>query len=75
MTLTFPPDGPATCLYSDLIPLTTLGTLTVRRASWIDWNERTQEWEVRFGPHDDHPVFSDPSRTACIAWEHEKLDQ
>jgi hypothetical protein len=75
MTLTFNPDGTASCLYSDLIPLTGLGQLTVRRASWIEFNEATQEWEVRLAGPLNAPSFSNPSRTACIAWEHQQLDQ
>ena len=75
MTLTFPTDGTATCLYTDLIPLTDLGNLSVRRASWIDFNEHSQHWEVRFGPHDDDPVFTHSSREVCLAWEKAQLDQ
>ena len=78
MILNFHPNGTADCLYSDLIPLTDLGQLSVRRASWIEFNAATQQWEVRFdGPRDQdsEPLFSNPSREACLAWEHEQLDQ
>jgi len=72
--LTFENDGTAHTLRTDAFPLTELGNLRVRRASWIDWNEHTQRWEVRVDPHADDPVFSDPSREACLAWEHEHLN-
>jgi hypothetical protein len=29
---------------------------------------------VRFDPHADDPVFSDPSREVCLAWENEQLN-
>jgi hypothetical protein len=72
--ITFPEDGTATTLWTDHIPLADLGHCRVRRASWIDWNEHTQRWEVRFDPHADDPVFSDPSREVCLAWENEQLN-
>ena len=74
MTITFNPDGSASALYTDAFPLRALGTLTVRRASWIDFNEHTQQWEVRLSPHADDPVFTHPSREECIRWEHLHLD-
>ncbi|MGB8166153.1 MAG: hypothetical protein WCF18_01595 [Chthoniobacteraceae bacterium] len=72
--ITFPEDGTATTLWTDHIPLADLGHCRVRRASWIDWNEHRQRWEVRFDPHADDPVFSDSSREKCLAWENEQLN-
>lgn len=72
--LTFDDDGTASTLWTDKLPLAELGRLTVTRASWIDWNPETQEWEVRFDP-DGNVVFSDPSRTACLAWENAQLNR
>jgi hypothetical protein len=69
--ISFSDDGTATALHTDIIPLQSLGTCRIRRASWIDFNEVTQEWEVRFDPHATQPEFSDPSRAACLAWEHD----
>ncbi|MEA3207656.1 MAG: hypothetical protein QOE70_713 [Chthoniobacter sp.] len=73
--LTFSAEGTCTTLWTDKLPLAELGTMRMRRASWIDFNEHTQGWEVRFDPHAADFVFSDPSREACLAWEHEKLNQ
>ena len=70
-TLVFREDGTASGLHTDLIPLHALGSLSVRRASWIDFNESAQKWEVRLDPHSEDPIFSDPSREACLAWENQ----
>lgn len=69
MTITFSPDGTAECLHTDAIPLQSLGHCRTRRASWIDWHEAAQHWEVRLDPHADDPVFTHPSREACLKWE------
>lgn len=69
MTITFHPDATASCLHSDAIPLQSLGHCRTRRASWIDFNEHTQEWEVRLDPHAATPIHTHPSREACLAWE------
>jgi len=74
-TITFKPDGTARTLWTDSLPLRELGTLSIRRASWIDFNEHTQEWEVRFDPHADDPVFTNATRSECIRWEHDQLNQ
>ena len=73
--LTFEDDGGCHTLWTDKLPLSDLGTLRVRRASWIDFNEHTQRWEVRFDPHSDDPVFTHPSREECLRWENEKLNR
>lgn len=78
MTITFHPDGTASGLWSEDIPLHDLGELTVRRASTIEFNDDSQEWEVRLiaaKTHKAGPVrFSNPSRQACITWEHNYFD-
>ena len=73
--INFGDDGTAQTLWTDLIPLAELGHLRVQRASWIDWNEHTQKWEVRLSPHADDPVFSHESREVCLQWEHQLLNQ
>ena len=74
-TLTFRADGTARTLWTDALPLHELGRLFVRRASWIDFNEHTQKWEVRLDPHADDAVFTHASRCECIAWEHQHLNK
>lgn len=71
-TLRIHPDGTATALWSDLLPSLGLGRMTVKRASTIEFNERTQKWEVRF-TGSRKVRFSHQKRSACIAWEHEEL--
>ena len=45
--LTFELDGVVRCLHTDAIPLQSLGTLTVQRATSIEFNASTQQWEVK----------------------------
>jgi hypothetical protein len=78
-TITFHPNGRATTLYTDKLPLRELGQLSVQRASLIEFNDSTQEWEVFFLPIPHSkiriPNFSHPSREACLAWEHDQLNK
>jgi hypothetical protein len=74
MTITFHSDATASCLHTDAIPLQSLGHCRTRRASWIDFNEHTQEWEVRFDPHATTAEYSNPSRQDCLNWERNYFD-
>lgn len=47
MTLFIKPNGNIECLYSEEIDLSELGTLTVQRASHVEFNNEKQLWEVR----------------------------
>ena len=69
MIITFNPDATAVALWNEVIPLQELGAITIRRASWIDFNEHTQKWEVRLEPHADDFVFTHASREECLRWE------
>ena len=67
--LTFNPDGTAQGLYTEAIPLHTLGRLCVQRASTIEFDDASQQWVVR-----DLVVghlFHHPSRQQCLDWERE----
>ena len=72
--LTANEDGTGTCIHTDAIPLHELGTLTVKRASTIEFNEAQQLWEVRM---EDKLTgtwavyFTDKSRAVCLQWEHD----
>ena len=74
MTITFSPNATASCLHTDVIPLQSLGHCRTHRASWIDFNETTQEWEVRFDPHALDCSYSNASRQNCLDWEREYFD-
>ena len=70
--LRFCPDGSVRCLHTEVIDLRVLGRLRVARATCIEFNEDSQEWEVRH--HGTRGLLhSDPSRAACLRWEKENL--
>ena len=71
-SITFTPDGNGRCLYHEAIDLHALGRLECRRASRVEFNAGTQRWEVSL-PGSDQPVFSSPSRRACLDWERDNL--
>lgn len=71
--LTFRPDGTATCLYSELIDLNSLGRLEVSRASNIEFNNATQHWEVK--NRRGRVLYFSRSRTACLGWEQEHFNR
>lgn len=62
------PDGTVECLWTEALPLAEIGTLTVRRASTVEFNAQSQEWEVRLAGNGGVD-FSNPSRARCIEWE------
>lgn len=71
-TIRFDPNGGIGCLYTEAVDLRTLGRLHVVRATEIAFDPEEQHWEVRdaaFGKL----LFSDPSRAACLAWEHANM--
>jgi hypothetical protein len=65
--LVFQPDGSGAGLYTERIDLREIGALEVVRASEIEFNETTQEWEVF--DYTGQKVYSDASREACLQWE------
>lgn len=71
MTLIVHTTGSVQCLHSDLIPLQTLGTMTVKRASHVDFDEATQQWQVwpARSVVGGKPLYSNVSRAACLAFE------
>ncbi|MEI8289555.1 MAG: hypothetical protein WCH99_08770 [Verrucomicrobiota bacterium] len=73
--LSIAPDGSVECLWTEAIPLESLGTLTVKRASNVEFNEASQEWEVILATAPDVVAFSHKSRAACIAWEVETINE
>jgi len=71
--LTFAPDGHGHCLHTDAIPLQSIGTLHVERATTIEFNPITQRWDVTDAG--GAVLFSDASRSRCLAWEVEHFTQ
>ena len=70
-TLTFAPEGTATCLYTELIDLRSLGRLNISRATTIEFNNATQHWEVM--DRRGRVAFFARSRQACLDWEQQHL--
>jgi hypothetical protein len=71
--LTFETDGVVRCLHTDAIPLQSIGTLMVQRATTIEFNPTTQQWEVKDAA--GAILHSHPSRSRCLAWEVEHFNQ
>ena len=71
--LTFELDGVVRCLHTDAIPLQSLGTLEVHRATTIEFNASTQQWEVKDAA--GSILHSDASRSCCLAWEVERFNR
>lgn len=67
----FNPDGTAQCLWTDALPLHELGRLEITRATNIEFNNTTQQWEVR-DPR-GKVRFIAKSRAACLEWEQQNL--
>lgn len=72
MNLTFDTRGSVHGLYTEAIDLRSLGPLAIRRATNIEFNHATQQWDVR-GLRDQRLLFTDGSREACLSWEQQNL--
>ena len=70
--LTFELDGVVRCLHTDAIPLQSLGTLEVHRATTIEFNSAVQQWDVKDAT--GLTLHSDPSRSCCLAWEVDRFN-
>ena len=71
--LTIYPQGSITGLYTELIELSQLGHLEITRATNIEFNPTTQQWDV--SDAGGAVLFSDASRSHCLAWEHQRFNQ
>jgi hypothetical protein len=72
--MTFLPDGSAQCLYHELIDLHRLGTMQCRRASCVEFDEPTQQWQV-FTADFSRLLFSHAKREVCLEWEQENIEK
>ena len=71
--LHFQPDGTGAGLYTEVIDLQQIGALDVNRASEIEFNPDTQQWEVFDAT--GTLVFADRSRDTCLRWERGYFNQ
>lgn len=71
--LTFLPNGEGHGLYTEAIELGAIGTLAIRRATSIEFDPASQQWEVRDAG--GALLHTHPSREACLEWEHRHFNQ
>jgi len=72
VVLRFDPNGIGHCLYTELLDLTAIGPLKITLASFIEFNERTQQWEVQ---QKRKVLFTHRSRAVCLAWERQHFNR
>ena len=72
-TLTIDQQGTITGFYTELIELHQLGRLEITRATTIEFNASTQQWEVKDAA--GAILHTNPSRSCCLAWEVEHFNQ
>jgi hypothetical protein len=71
INISFKSDGTAQCLWTEALPLHELGRLEIHRASNIEFNNTTQQWEVM--DQRGRVRFIAKSRSACLEWEQQNL--
>ncbi len=71
--VTFTDSGEGHCLYTEAIDLAAIGRLTLRRATTIEFDSTSQQWEVRDAG--GTLLHTHPSRDVCLAWEHRHFNQ
>ena len=69
--ITFTPDGLGRCLYTEVIDLQALGRLSIHRASYVEFSNVSQLWEVTL--ESGEVLYQSPSREDCLEWEREHL--
>jgi hypothetical protein len=72
--ITFAPDGTVRCLWTETLPLQELGRLDIQRASTVEFNRATQQWEVRLASKPEAVSFSHSSRETCLQWERNTIN-
>jgi len=71
IAISFTSEGTAQCLWTEALRLHELGWLEITRASNIEFNNRTQPWEVK--DRRGKVRFIAKSRVACPEWEPQHL--
>ena len=68
-TLVVGADGTISCLWTEAIDLSSLGTMAMRRASTVKFDPARQVWSVDVP--DIGEIFAAASREACLSYERE----
>lgn len=71
IAITFTPDGLGHGLYTEAIDLGQIGSLTVKRATTIEYDNNSQYWRVK--DRTGFALFRSPSRQVCLDWERQYL--
>jgi hypothetical protein len=71
INISFKPDGTTQCLWTEVLPLHELRRLEIHRASNIEFNNSTQQWEVK--DRRGEVRFFARSRSECLEWEQQNL--
>ena len=71
--LTFDESGIVTGLYTEAIPLGAIGVLKVTRLTSIEFNDSSQQWEVK--DRAGEVLFSHRSRQRCLDWEQRRFNR
>jgi hypothetical protein len=71
--LTFSEGGIVTGLHTEAIPLDAIGALSISRLTSIEFNDSSQEWEVR--DRAGEVRFSHRFRQRCLEWEHRRFNR
>lgn len=71
--LRFDPTGIGHAFFTEAIDLSAIGRLEISRATTIEFQNERQVWEVKDG--NGEILFANPSRSACLHWEHEHFNQ
>lgn len=67
VSVTFTPEGVGRCLYTEAIDLQSLGRLNIRRATFIEFDNESQLWEVFM--ERGQALYCSSSREECLEWE------
>ena len=73
IALTFTPDGVGHGLYTEALDLGSIGLLSIRRATRIEYDDAAQYWRVYLA-HGRVALFNSPSRAECLVWERHYLE-
>lgn len=72
-TIHFDTAGVGRCFYTEIINLSMIGNLNIKRATTIAFDNENQVWRVM--DMNGIILHEDKSRQACLDWERENADR